>query len=196
MIAIRLTLSPLVTVPSGLTFRPMRAADANAVAALHAASWRSAYRDILSHRYLEEEVDTDRAATWHQRLDTPKQDAFGVVALREGAMVGFVYVIGHADATHGTLIDNLHVAPGARSAGLGPRLLEAAALGIESRGWGPRIFLWVYDANVRARAFYARVGGAEVEQLRKRAPDGQDVLEWRVCWPDLAVLATPAQSIC
>ncbi len=174
----------------------MRAADADAVAALHAASWRSAYRDILSESYLRDGVDADRDATWHQRLDTPNEDAFGVVTLRDGAMVGFVYVIGHADAIHGALIDNLHVAPGARSAGLGPRLLEAAARGIEARGWGPRVFLWVYDANVRARAFYARSGGAEVEQVRKRAPDGQDALEWRVVWPDVAVLSAPAHSSC
>ncbi|MES3035519.1 MAG: GNAT family N-acetyltransferase [Gemmatimonadota bacterium] len=181
---------------SGLTLRPLRSTDAADVAALHAASWRSAYREILSDAYLRDEVDADRAATWQQRLQDHGTAAFGIAALRDGALIGFVWVMGNTDAHYGALIDNLHVAPGARSAGLGPRLLEAAARGIESRGWGPRVFLWVYDANVRARAFYGRMGGAEVEQVSKRAPDGRDALEWRVSWPDVAVLRSPASPEC
>lgn len=134
--------------------------------------------------------------TWHQRLAVPESSAFGVVAVSDDVLVGFIYVVADADATFGALIDNLHVAPGARSAGLGPRLLNAAARGIEARGWGPQVFLWVYDANLRARAFYARMGGAEVEQLRKRAPDGHEALEWRVSWPDVAALSSHTLPSC
>jgi ribosomal protein S18 acetylase RimI-like enzyme len=174
----------------------MRAADAPAVAALHTASWRSAYRGILSDTYLDTSVDTDRASTWHSRLGATTMDAFGVVALRDEVLVGFVYVVGVPDSPWGVLIDNLHVAPGARSAGIGPKLLEAAARGIEARAWGPRVHLWVFEANVRARRFYRRVGGVEAEHVCRLAPDGQVLPEWRVVWPDVAVLRAPALPSC
>jgi ribosomal protein S18 acetylase RimI-like enzyme len=181
---------------SDLTLRPLRPGDADAVAALHAASWRSAYRDILSDAYLNEAVDAERASTWRARLADPEDAAFGKAALRDDTLVGFVYVRAMLDSAWGTLIDNLHVAPGARSAGIGPKLLEAAARGIEARGWGVRVHLWVYEANVRARRFYARMGGIEVEHAIKPAPDGQQLPEWRVAWHDAAVLRMPALPSC
>jgi ribosomal protein S18 acetylase RimI-like enzyme len=181
---------------SGLTLRPLRPGDADAVAALHAASWRSAYRGILSDAYLNEAVDADRASTWQARLGEPGEGAFGTAALREGELVGFVYVKQVSDEPWRVLIDNLHVAPGERSAGIGPRLLDAAARGIDARRWGQRVHLWVYDANVRARRFFARVGGVEVEQVLKLAPDGQSLPEWRVAWTDAAVLSHPAPPSC
>ncbi len=181
---------------SGLTLRPRRAADADAVAALHAASWRSAYRGILTDDYLNEALDADRATLWHRRLDGPRDDAFGKAAVRDGELLGFVYVAQVPDASWGVLIDNLHVAPGARSAGIGPRLLEAAARGIEQRNWGSRVHLWVFEANERARRFYARMGGVEVEHVAKLAPDGQELPEWRVAWSDVAVLRSPAVPSC
>jgi hypothetical protein len=37
--------------------RAMQAEDASTVAALHAASWRRAYRGILTHTYLDSDGD-------------------------------------------------------------------------------------------------------------------------------------------
>jgi ribosomal protein S18 acetylase RimI-like enzyme len=186
----------LNAVMSGLTLRTLRQGDAAAVAALHAASWRSAYRDILSEAYLNEAVDADRTSTWQAQLGLPDHEAFGTAALHANDLVGFVYVRHMPDSPWGTLIDNLHVAPGARSAGIGPKLLAAAAHGIDTRGWGVRVHLWVYDANVRARRFYARMGGIEVEHAIKPAPDGQSLPEWRVAWADATVLSRPALPSC
>ncbi|HYW51357.1 MAG TPA: GNAT family N-acetyltransferase [Gemmatimonadaceae bacterium] len=171
--------------------RLMHAADTAAVAALHAASWRSAYRGILSDEYLAADVDRDRLETWTERLSTLDPMRFGIVASDDAGLAGFVYLVGAAHPHFGTLIDNLHVAPARRSSGLGPQLLRAAAAEIVARRWPPALHLWVYDANRRARAFYARMGGREVEQVIKRAPDGRDALEWRVVWDDARVLLEP-----
>lgn len=162
--------------------------DASLVATMHATSWRSAYRGILSDAYLDGQVDAERHDTWTRRLATPDATRFGMILLLDGVPAGFVYVIGNADAIHGSLIDNLHVMPPARSAGLGPRLLAAAADGIAARGLDPRVHLFVYDANTRARTFYARCGGVEVEALMKATPEGTPAKEWRVAWPDLTAL--------
>lgn len=176
------------TMPT-LTLRPMVADDATIVANLHAASWRTAYRGILSDDYLAGEVVAERQYAWQKRLEVRDDSQFGVIAAIDGIAVGFVFVIGQADPAFGTLIDNLHVSPEARSAGIGPQLLAAAAAGIIERGWDTRVHLWVWDANVRARAFYARMGGRETETTMKTAPDGTEAQTWRVVWEDVRVFA-------
>ena len=167
-----------------LTLRPMSADDATIVANLHAASWRTAYRGILSDEYLAGEVVLERQHAWLARLDVRDESQFGVLASFDDVAVGFVYLMANVDPVYGTLVDNLHVVTEARSAGIGPRLLAAAAAGIIERGWDDRVHLWVWDANVRARAFYARMGGREVETMLKVAPDGTEAQTWRVAWDD------------
>ena len=171
-----------------ITLRAMRADDAATVAALHAASWRTAYRHILSAEYLAGPVDEERGRHWQARLAAPDHSRFGVIAMEGDRPVGFVYVIADADPRWGHLIDNLHVLTERRGLGLGPQLLAAVADGIESRGWARRVYLWVYDANVRARAFYARQRGVEVETTTLPTVDGGAAKEWRVSWDDLGAL--------
>ena len=173
---------------TALSVRAMTRSDAHLVAALHAASWRTAYRGILSDAYLAGEIDAERAFAWTRRLEALDDTQFGVVAYLGTVPVGFTFVFGNADPQWGCLVDNLHVATEARSAGIGPQLLAAAAAAIAERGWDRRVHLFVFDANVRARAFYARVGGVEVEMLMKPTVEGDLAKEWRVAWPDIAAL--------
>lgn len=176
-----------------LSLRAMTADDATIVAALHAASWRTAYRGILSDEYLAGEVELERAFTWKRRLDVLTDKQFGIIAMLGAIPVGFTFIVGHDDPTWGNLVDNLHVATEARSAGIGPRLLAAAARGIEERGWDRRVYLRVYDANERARKFYRRLGGVEIESIMKATVEGNLEKEWRVIWPDLRALI-PAEA--
>src|SRR5689334_8702388 len=48
--------------------RPATEADAATVAAIHVASWRDAYADILTADYLNGPIEADRLALWSQRL--------------------------------------------------------------------------------------------------------------------------------
>jgi ribosomal protein S18 acetylase RimI-like enzyme len=171
-----------------LVLRAMTADDAAIVARLHAASWRTAYRGILSDEYLAGEVELERIYAWTKRFERFDDTQFGVIASFGVYPVGFVFVLCDVDAVYGNLVDNLHVAPEARSAGIGPQLLAAAAAGIEERRWNRRVHLWVWDANMRARAFYKRMGGREVESTLKSAPDGTEAKSWRVVWDDVSAL--------
>jgi len=172
-----------------LTLRLMQPADAPAVAALHAANWSSVYRGILSDAFLDGPVHEDRAQVWDERLHRAHADAnFGIVAESDGVLAGFVYVMGNADPRYGTLIDNLHVDPSQRSSGIGPRLLDAAAHGIVSHRFDLGVHLWVFAANLRARAFYARMGGVEVERIEKATAEGVLAMECRVAWGDAGSL--------
>lgn len=178
-----------------LVLRPITLADAAVVASLHAASWRTAYRGILSDEYLAGDVLREREFAWLTRLAERDDAQFGVLASLGAVAVGFVYLIRILDPNYGSLVDNLHVVSEARSAGIGPRLLAAAADGIIARAWDTRVHLWVWDANVRARAFYARMGGREVETTMKSAPDGTVAATWRVVWDDVAKFQRKAGEV-
>ncbi|MBI3789774.1 MAG: GNAT family N-acetyltransferase, partial [Gemmatimonadetes bacterium] len=63
-------------------------ADATAIAVLHAASWRFAYRDALSAAYLAGDIVPEREALWTARLGRPLPTQRVIVA--EGpTLLGF-----------------------------------------------------------------------------------------------------------
>ena len=172
-----------------IAIRPIVAADAVTVADLHAVSWRSAYRGMLRDEYLDGDIATERRQVWTGRLGALADANFGFIAEAETGPVGFVYMLGRADDAWGTLIDNLHVMPGHKGRGIGRLLLEAAALETGRRHPGERVHLFVFEANVAARRFYASVGGREVERGLVEPPGGGSQVHWRVVWDDAESVA-------
>ena len=182
-----------------ITIRPIVAADAITVADLHATSWRDAYRGMLRDEYLDGDVATERRQVWTRRLGQSVDANYGFIAEAETGPVGFAYMLGGADATWGTLIDNLHVVPGQKGRGIGRRLLEAAADETQRRFPDDGLYLFVFEANAAARRFYASVGGREVERAAVEPPGGGSQVHWRVVWDDaerlLASVRSAAKSI-
>jgi ribosomal protein S18 acetylase RimI-like enzyme len=176
------------------TLRPMRADDADAVALLHATSWRSAYRGMLRDDYLDGDIATERQRAWAARLGEPVEANYGFIAEAEAGPVGFVFMLGRDDATWGTLVDNLHVLPDRKGRGIGRRLLEAAAHETGRRYPGERVHLFVFEKNVAARRFYASIGGHEVEQGVVEPPGGPSQVHCRIAWDDAAQLLASVRS--
>ncbi len=178
-----------------ITIRPIVAADAVTVADLHATSWRDAYRGMLRDEYLDGDIATERRQAWTESARRPGRLPTTASSRRpETGPVGFVYMLGGDDATWGTLVDNLHVLPGFKGRGIGRRLLEAAALETARRYPGERIHLYVFEANVAARRFYASVGGREVERAAVEPPGGGSQMQWRVVWDDAERLLASVRS--
>jgi GNAT superfamily N-acetyltransferase len=167
-----------------ITTRPIVGDDATTVADLHTASWRSAYRGMLRDEYLDGDITTERRAVWAQRLGTPMDAHYGFIAESEAGPVGFVFLLGGADPTWGTLVDNLHVVPGQKGRGIGRLLLEIAAQESRRRFPDERVHLYVFEQNFAARRFYASVGGREVERGIVEPPGGGSQVHWRVAWDD------------
>jgi ribosomal protein S18 acetylase RimI-like enzyme len=168
---------------SGNAIRTAKVADADAIAALHAASWRSAYRGIFKDSTLGPALDGERRAHWSGKLATMVPD--DTVLIADG--VGFIAVWARGDRGFGAYIDNLHVHPERRSGGLGRRLLGEAMRRVAGRGEA-RAYLWVFDANTRAIDFYRRLGGNIVESGFDTV-DGLDVPHSRIVWEDTLRLA-------
>jgi GNAT superfamily N-acetyltransferase len=173
-----------------MDFRDALPADAPLIAAMHVASWRIAYAQIMTPAYLAGAIEAERLATWARKLEQPLPGQRIIIAQRDGQPMGFTCVIGGGDPRWGTHVDNLHAVPAAKGSGIGSALLEQAARwGLE--GWPDAgLFLWCYTANTAARGFYASRGGVEVEDIDKPGPDGQTLPEKRVAWKDPRLLIT------
>ncbi len=135
------------------TIRPAVSDDARAVARVHVASWRSAYRGMMSGAFLEGLSIDERAEGWRATIEDPASVV--LVAERDGVVAGFVG--GLTRFGDDAEIDSLHVDPSAVGAGLGASLLHAAEAELATRG-AARAALWVIEDNERARSFYEREG--------------------------------------
>jgi ribosomal protein S18 acetylase RimI-like enzyme len=148
------------------TYRLRRAhrRDASAIAALHAASWRSAYRDVLPARRLGPPLDDDRRRRWRSMLARARARDVVLVADDGERLLGFIAV--WVDA-RGAYIDNLHVDPARRGNGIGAALLRKAARHLVRTGTRQAV-LWVYVANTEAVRFYERQGGVATRRAFDR----------------------------
>ncbi len=167
-------------------FRDTGPGDADAIAALHAESWRAHYRDILPDAYLDGEVFQERRAFWRDALRAPRAGQLVMVATLEAALTGFVSIVRDGEPGFDAEIENLHVRPQLCGGGLGKRLLAAAVERLAAAGVTSAC-LWVYDANEAAIRFYERLGGAP----DKHGVDdfaGAHAPDTRIVWHDLADL--------
>lgn len=162
----------------------------DAIAALHAASWRGTYRHILTPGYLDHEVAEDRKDFWASRFAKfdPEKHHVAVALADQGdpssSIVGFVCVLLDEEPEFGALLDNLHVAPDRHRQGIGRRLMAEAAHWIATREPEWSMHLWVYEANMKSAAFYRAVGGVEADQRVIVTPAGNRATVLRFEWAD------------
>jgi GNAT superfamily N-acetyltransferase len=168
-----------------ISIRAATPADAANLAAVHACSWRSAYRGVLPDEFLDA-LGPDRwRAAWTETLaatDWPRRGT--LLARTDGTVVGFVSVGPTRDDDAGTAptgeVTGIYVAPGWWGAGVGAALMTAAVAALTDAGF-EQATLWVLRGNVRARGFYegagwvldgcrkdAVIGGSPVTEVRYR----------------------------
>ena len=144
--------------------RPATADDAAAIARLHVASWRTAYRGALPDDYLDHLDIGERTRIWQGRLAEPATSV--LLHEQDGTLLAFCAMgpTHDADADPATTweIYNLHVLPDRKRTGIGGALFDmAAARGCEQGR--TRLTLWVVRQNEAARRFY---------EWKGMAPDG------------------------
>jgi len=174
-----------------LQFRQATASDAEAVAALHADSWRRHYRGAYSDAFLDGDVYADRLTVWSERLGEPDVGSQTILAEDRDGLVGFAHTVFDDDPRWGALLDNLHVVYGEKRRGVGSRLLALTAQAVLERSTG--LYLWVLEQNADGRAFYEARGGRCVERLVISPPGGKtgrlngSPVGLRYAWADPAV---------
>jgi ribosomal protein S18 acetylase RimI-like enzyme len=174
-----------------MVFRDADFSDCEAVARLHALSWRAAYQGILAQDFLDKFAEDDRRRVWRARLSASDSETQLVrVAVQKGQLVGFVCVFLDEDERWGALLDNLHVHPELTGQGVGRQLIAQAASWVIDRRPASSLHLWVFEENHPARGFYERFGGIAVERVVHRSADGNEVPSVRYVWNDLLDLVT------
>jgi ribosomal protein S18 acetylase RimI-like enzyme len=181
-----------------IRFRSADAHDADAIADLHADSWRRFYRGAYSDSFLDGDLVADRRAAWSTRLAAPDGTAT-VVAERDSHLAGFVHVVFDTDPRWGSLLYNLHVVHDLRRAGIGTSLVRRAARAVVDGARGDAMFLWVLEQNTAAQGFYRARGAVRAERGPVPPPGGDPgrltgtPYCLRMVWPDVTVL-NPAAS--
>jgi GNAT superfamily N-acetyltransferase len=163
---------------------PVEPADAEAIAALHVESWRSAYRGLLPDAFLDGPVVDDRLRLWRERVNGGATDhQLVVMAVSQGELIGFVCVLPDNDALYGPRLDNLHVKPSLKGTGIGSQLFRAALDWVGRTMPGRPMHLWVIEENFPARRFYDHRGGVVAERRTLELVPGILVPELRYVWP-------------
>lgn len=162
--------------------RTAAAADAAAIARLHAESWRVAYRGMLSDEYLDEDIFGERSALWQERFQSPAANQYIVVAETGGSMTGFACAYGAEDKTWGSFLDNLHVAVEFKRRGIGAELIKQVALWSNTYFPGAGMYLWVLESNLAAMRFYEKLGGVRSGEGVWTPPDGGSYRKYRYVW--------------
>ncbi|MBI3649048.1 MAG: GNAT family N-acetyltransferase [Actinobacteria bacterium] len=135
--------------------------DARAIAEVHVASWRWAYRGLIPDDFLANLSVQEREARWREGLSDAGRGCF-VAEDATGGIVGF--------ASYGPPEDEgapeeagevyaIYLDEGTAGTGVGRELFAQAAGGLRDLGFD-RAFLWVLAANGRARRFYEKAGWA------------------------------------
>jgi ribosomal protein S18 acetylase RimI-like enzyme len=171
-----------------MDYRRATTRDVEAVAALHAESWRRHYRGAWSDAYLDGDVHADRLTVWTDLLTQRSPDHCTIVAERDGVVVGFAHTVLDDDRIWGALLDNLHVATTVKRSGIGSRLMAETAHTVLERTPSTGLYLWVLEQNTSARAFYEARGGACVGRGIAHPPGGGSAPKLRYAWPDPSVL--------
>jgi ribosomal protein S18 acetylase RimI-like enzyme len=142
-----------------MEIRPATPDDAVALAGLHVASWRSAYRGLVPDSHLDSLDPDRRAARFHDSLAGRSEETY--VAEQDGAPLGFL-TLGACrdedlDPEATGEIWGIYLAPEHWRRGIGRLLCRYGERILSSRGH--RIAtLWVFAGNDQARGFYEAMG--------------------------------------
>jgi ribosomal protein S18 acetylase RimI-like enzyme len=160
---------------------PGTAADADRIAALHTASWRSAYAALLPASYLHGPVAEEHREQWRARTASLGPGRLLLVAYEDGELHGFIYLCTVADGR--VHVDNLHVRPDRVGTGLGRSLLRRGFAWAAAAHPGRDVFLEVLRGNDRAIVFYERQGGLRTAERPLRLAPDLVVGEVEYTWP-------------
>src|SRR5512145_1859076 len=116
-----------------IEYRPAEPPDAEAIAALHARSWRESYRGLFHDAFLDGDLTGERLHVWRERLERPLSGQLVQLAVDAANLIGFVCAYGAHDPQWGSFVDNLHVAAGSKRSGVGSTLMRQAGAWLHHR---------------------------------------------------------------
>ena len=170
-------------------YRRATPCDAEAIASLHARSWRENYRGAFHDAFLDGDLPGERLRVWSERLEHPAGNQLVQLAVDGRQLVGFVCAYGAHDPRWGSLVDNLHVSHDSKRNGVGSSLMRQAGAWLAPRYPGLGVYLFVLEANAPARRFYERLGAQNAGVSTMETHGGAVVQSCRYTWPRAELLS-------
>lgn len=157
----------------GVSIRPATATDLPSLGRLGALLLRT-HHAFDPQRFMAPGTDPEAGYAWFLGTQLEEPDVVILVATRGTEVLGYVYA-GIEPKNWKELreeagfIHDVAVAEGARGAGIGARLVQAATDWLFARG-APRVVLWTAERNVGSRRLFERLGWRRtmVELTRER----------------------------
>ena len=171
-----------------ITLRVGTANDVALIARLHANSWKTHYRGIMSDEYLDSNIEAERLAVWTERFASLNPKQYVVIMEMDGQPCGFACTFAEKDEKYGNLLDNLHIVTYLQGKGLGMQLIQATAKWSHDNYPNLPFYLWVYEQNQSALQFYKNLGGQQYETKIETNTDGSQASIIRIVWQDVKAL--------
>lgn len=146
------------------TIRAAVTEDARAIAAVHVASWRAAYRGIIDEEVLSRLSVEQRAASW-RRILTEQVDHITYVAVDEaGEVIGFANGGGERDDDpfYSGELYAIYLLHEVQGMGIGRSLAQTVLADLHAQGHNT-VLVWVLDDNP-FKHFYAALGATPVRE--------------------------------
>lgn len=167
--------------------------DAQALGAMHVASWRETYLGLLPDKIIASLSVEARAAAWAKIMRDSATEYHTVIYLAEhhGTIIGF----GSCGAQRTESLEAngydgevsaIYVLREFHKRGVGTRLLHAMSSDLQGRGFNAAA-LWVLRDNLGARRFYERYAGKMIAE-KQDVRDGAILVELAYGWRDLKEL--------
>jgi len=165
--------------------------DAEAIAAVQVAGWRSAYCDILDPGYLANLSVETSAARWRGFLSRASSRLTVLIAEEGSRVLAFASGSGQRDRQLSAIgysgeISALYVLPEEQGRGIGSRLMAAMARSLVDSGHASAS-VWVLERNGPARRFYESLKG-RLLPVRHEVPRLGNAAEVAYAWPVLRTL--------
>jgi L-amino acid N-acyltransferase YncA len=177
-----------------LLIREATALDSAALANVHVASWRAAYRGIIDDDWLDAMSVDAQLARWTAWFRSHRSSSFTRVAVDARArVIGFATGGEARVRTRPTLgeVYTIYLLPEVQRRGIGARLMRSMARGLDLHGM-ESMLVWSLERNP-ARDFYARLGGRLCDS-RETTVGRQRLGEVAYLWEDLVSLgAAPGE---
>ena len=152
-----------------ISIRNARPADAEAIAEVHDAAWRDAYRGIIPGRELERMIARRGPRWWQAAISRGSR----LVVLDFGGRIAGYASYGRnrvpAMPYSGEIFE-LYLAPEFQGLGMGRRLFDAARRDLNEHGYVSTL-VWALADNERALDFYTRLGGKIIRRAEERFGD-------------------------
>jgi len=173
-----------------LKIREATASDIDGIAFVHAASWKTTYRGLISDEFLDKITVEARRKLWIRNFENPNKDEVMYVA-EDGA--GMIIGFANGGARRGSDLSDLYDAElyalyllkEQQGKGLGRQLIRSVAQNLLEKNYSS-FMTWVVTGNP-AIHFYHKVGGQSV--ATKEVKIGNEIVEEiMIGWRDIGVV--------